>query len=832
MNHLLSIENKIALFKDKPSLIKEGMHGLEKENLRVTSKGLLSDKDHPKALGSPLTHPSLNLDFAEAQLEFVTKAHENIGQAFQELITLHQFVYQQIGTESLWPHSCPCPVDDIQSIRLATFAATKEGHQKEIYRRGLSYRYGKTMQLLSGIHYSFSFSHPFWQFFHQSAQSDLNLPAFISENYLALCRNFLRLGWICSYLFGATPCLDRSYFKHIEKPFVPYLNQSCIAPYATSLRMSKLGYHSKEQSQLFISLNSLKEHIHDLTYALKTPHPFFQKIGTWKNGQQLQLSENFLQLEAEYYSRIRPKPYASIQSRPIEALKNGVGYIEARNIDINPFESMGMDIEMLYFYHLFFVYCLFKESPPILPDEAKVICENQNSVALFGRKKKLELIYNQEQPLLMKDWMELILNEMAPIATLFDQSGKGDRYTKALNMQKKKMADCDLTPSAQQLHFIMNKKQEFDEFVFEKGQTYRHYFLQKKLISSMTKQFKQIAIDSLKQAKDQENEQALLSGYEDMELSTQMIIHEAFLRKIEVEILDRKENFICLHHQKKKIFLKQATLTDKDTILSYMLMQNKYVTQRVLKEEKLATSDGSLFADAKAAIEAYSQFENKQIVLKPNTANYGLGLFFIDPNQKEEFTLAAKHIEVMGDQILVEDFFKGEEYRFLVIDHKVAAVCKRVPAYVEGDGHKTIEELVVQKNKHKKIGHPLQRKIELNKEAEKYLADQGFQKDKILAKGKLAYLRKNSNISTGGESVDATDDVIKAYKQIAANAAKAVNASFCGVDILIQDVKAKPTKDNHLIIELNYNPALFIHRFPSKGQPRMVEKQALDFLLK
>lgn len=169
--------------------------------------------------------------------------------------------------------------------------------------------------------------------------------------------------------------------------------------------------------------------------------------------------------------------------------------------------------------------------------------------------------------------------------------------------------------------------------------------------------------------------------------------------------------------------------------------------------------------------------------------------------------------------VLIEEFIKGKEYRFLVIDDEVVGILHRVPANVIGDGEKTISELVEIKNQRfiKRKGYvtPLE-KIRLEENAALFLKQQGKDFNYIPKKDEIVYLRENSNISTGGDSVDYTDDIPQKFKKIAVNAARAAGAKICGVDMMLEDYSDENT--NYAIIELNFNPAIHIHSYPYKGK--------------
>lgn len=824
--------NFLQLFGKHPELIKKNLHGLEKESLRVNQKGWLSEKKHPIALGSALFHPHYTLDFAEAQLEIVTMPHKSVEEAYQEINALHAFAFHSMGSELLWSHSAPCPIPDTEKVQLAEFGLCEEAYQKWLYRQGLALRCGKKMQLLSGVHYSFSWQEEFWQYYFQSQKESSVFRDFVSEQYLALIRNYLRMGWLCSYLFGATPFLDQSYLTPLQKPIQKWLKRSLYAPYGTSIRMSHLGYFSKIQNQLGISFNSLQEYLKDLEFALNTPHPFYQKLGRMRNGKQVQINENFLQIEAEHYTRIRPKSFVQNKGRPLDALKKGIGYVEIRNIDICPCCPVGIDLEMLRFLHVCLLYCLAKDSPPIFSDNAKIICENQNQVALFGRKPKLCLVQDHNgKEILMKTWAMNILNEMQPFAELLDDHQ--NLYSRSLQRQKDKVGNLSLTPSAEQIDYIKKHQMEFDEYVLTQSKISKRYFLNYPLKSAKRKQLEGLTQESLLQLHEVEKQQEdIFPGYTDMEFSTQLLMREAYLRGYEIDILDRKQNIIKIVAPKKEILVKQATQTDKDTLMSFLAMENKYVTQVLLKEKGLAHTHAQLFDDAKSAVEKYPLFLNRKIVIKPNHANYGEGIFFIEPNSKEEFKKAVMAIEKRRDQILIEPFFQGEEFRFLVIDNKVVGIVKRIPAHVVGDGIHTIRELIEIKNKRNKSNALCYKSLELSITVRANLQKQNLNPQSILKEGQTAWLRFNSNVSTGGEPLDFTEKVHPDFKKIALLATKAVNVKICGVDMLIKDAQKKPTEGEYVIIELNHNPALFIHRYSLNGKKRYVEKPLLDFLIK
>ncbi|HEX2927297.1 MAG TPA: bifunctional glutamate--cysteine ligase GshA/glutathione synthetase GshB [Ruminiclostridium sp.] len=326
----------------------------------------------------------------------------------------------------------------------------------------------------------------------------------------------------------------------------------------------------------------------------------------------------------------------------------------------------------------------------------------------------------------------------------------------------------------------------------------------------------------------------MLKGYEALELSTQMIIKEAISRDIGIEILDWEDNFIRLKKAGKTEYLKQATRTSVDSYISPLIMENKEVTKLILREKGLKVPNGITIKSFDDYKTKSLEFQGKDIVIKPKSTNFGQGVVILkNPYTEFDVRNAVEQAFKYDHSVLIEEFIPGKEYRFLVIGDEVAAILHRVPANVAGDGKHTIAELVEEKNRDPLRGKgyvtPLE-KITLGKIEKDFLAFQGKTFETVPESNEIVYLRENSNISTGGDSIDFTDDIIDEYKKVAVEASKAVGAKICGADIIIRDINEIPGKRNHSIIELNFNPALHIHDYPYKGKNREVEKKVLDLL--
>lgn len=326
----------------------------------------------------------------------------------------------------------------------------------------------------------------------------------------------------------------------------------------------------------------------------------------------------------------------------------------------------------------------------------------------------------------------------------------------------------------------------------------------------------------------------MVKGYENLELSTQMVIQEALDRNIKVEILDRDDNIIRLSKGNKVEYIKQATRTSLDSYIAPLIMENKEVTKIILRENGLRVPNGVAIKSKEEGIKKIESFWGRDLVIKPKSTNFGQGVVILKWKYAIEDVIKAMEMAFTYDKsVLIEEFISGKEYRFFIVDEEVVAILHRVPANVSGDGKHTICELVEEKNKNPLRGKgyvtPLE-KITLGQIEKEYLSYQGKMFDTVPAEGEIVYLRENSNISTGGDSIDFTDDIISEYKQIAVNSAKAIGAKICGADIIIHDINTKPSEKNYGIIELNYNPAIHIHDYPFLGKNRHVEKKILNLL--
>ncbi|WP_083499625.1 MULTISPECIES: glutamate--cysteine ligase [Psychrobacter] len=430
------------------------LRGIEKEGLRVKPDGFLAQTPHPAKLGSKLTHPFITTDYSESLLELITEPKASPKETLNMLRQLHVLVYQGMPEgELMWPLSMPCMLSSKdEDIPLADYGSSNTGKLKTLYRSGLGIRYGRRMQTIAGLHYNLSFGDTLfetWQAQTPTAQEQ-TLTEFKNEKYLGLIRNFKRLTSIVLYLLGASPSVCPCFVAGREHDLELLNDSTYYKPTATSLRMGKLGYTNSVQEQLDIRYNYLPEYVAGLRRAIQTPHESFAKLGLEdEDGNPIQINNHILQIENEYYSPIRPKQIAMSGETPTEALeRRGIAYVEFRAIDLDPYSDVGIRLSSACFLEVMALYCLFSDSPDLLPEEEEALAINLERVVNEGRREGLHIINNgQEQSL--EGWMLMHLERMQPLAALLDAHYGGNDYRAAVALMQGKAGHSESTISAQ-----------------------------------------------------------------------------------------------------------------------------------------------------------------------------------------------------------------------------------------------------------------------------------------------------------------------------------------------------------------------------------------------
>lgn len=746
--------------------------GLEKENLRVYKDGRIAQSSHPKRLGSKLNHPYITTDFAEAQLELVTPPRSSIKEAYGFLETLFDLVCEEIPEdEYLWEQSAPPVVDSEDQIQIASYGEGGEEHEK--YRAHLAKLYGKKRQLYSGVHYNFSFSDKFLQLLYEIYEDDFpDYTAFKDELYLKVTRQLLRKRWMIIQLLGASPVTHKSlnggsYCEMGQGSDYEFLN------FGTSARTSVCGYRNKEDFVLnYESIEAYHKSIEDLIQA--------EKISSAK----------------ELYTPVR------LKFEPGEA---HIAYLEIRLLDNFPFSKTGINKNALYGLHMLLIDSLISDEDERFDAQAQEEANsNHNLVASQGRKTELNIRFKGSEVSAQDYLIEFYNSIDQNLVPLIPETKKRD-YKKALNRIRTLIERPEERPSARVLKEI--QKEGIVKFQMEH------------------------AIQSKKEALEKSYK---FHGLEDMELSTQLLLKDSLRRGLFFDIIDRGANFIKLWNSNQEQFVQQATKTALDNYASILMMEDKIVTKYVLDKAKIPCPKGENYDDPEQALRDFSFFKGKSIVIKPNSTNFGLGITILKNNQDLEMYKRAVEIAFDHDKtILIEEFISGKEYRVFIINDKVVGILHRVPANVIGDGVHNIAQLVDLKNQNPLRGKgyktPLE-KIAKGEAEAMFLKTQGLDFNSIPEKDQRVYLRENSNISTGGDSIDLTDEVHDSYKRISEQAAKALGVKITGLDIMIDDLKLPAKPGNHSIIELNFNPAIHIHCHPFVGKNRRLNEKILEAL--
>ena len=310
--------------------------GIESEALRLNRDGTLASTSHPFDSASRY----FTRDFAENQLEIVTDPCSGTSGAVIALDTLAGQARSTLAerNEILWPMSMPPRLPDDPEIPLAVFDDSQSGRRKHLYRRGLALRFGKRRQMICGIHINISMGKALLR----SLVSNGGTTA--DALYLRAARHLYRRMDSLVLLTGRTPVAGEAF------PFSPFNREPVI-----SVRNSRGGYAAPLFAP-FLDLSSLDHYVRRIREGLHTALPEYREKGLVKNGSLLQLSGNVFQSEKEFYAPIRLRQAADEEEPQTRALeKRGIGYLEIRFVDRNPFEPGGVCQDTLRLIHLVFL---------------------------------------------------------------------------------------------------------------------------------------------------------------------------------------------------------------------------------------------------------------------------------------------------------------------------------------------------------------------------------------------------------------------------------------------------------------------------------------------
>ena len=759
------------LFKTTGTHIKgniwlKALFGVEKENIRVDQQGLISQTFHPAVFGDKLNHAYITTDFSESQVEMITPPLPSIAQTLGFLETIHDIVSLELDKEYLWPQSIPPILPDDDQIPIAQFSNSDRAEEE--YRKKIALKYGRKKQAISGIHFNISLNDTLLQRLYQNSSQEISREAFQEEVYLKITRQLLRNRWLYVLIFGCSPIVDPTYdLKCRDVPV--YFNSKTRG---LSLRNSCFGYGN----------------LVELYPDYRTTQGYLQSI-------EQMVKKGKISATKELYASVRPK-FGNDPST--------ISYVEVRFLDINPLSKIGLTAEMLQFIHWMVIYGLLADEPDNFTSEFQAAAnENFGTVSLNGLHADIPFVRSDGSTINAWDEAKRVIEELLDLYSTLEIDNSD--YLNSLKYVQEMIRHPERRYVQQSLNETDVKG--FIPFHLEKA---REYFEQSK---QNTFNFK---------------------GLEEMELSTQLLLREAVRRGIAFDILDQAENFVRLKQGENIQYVRQATKTSLDNYASILAMENKVITKQILVEHGIRVPQGLDYTDKTIAKADFPYFKDRAAVIKPKLTNFGIGITILKSNTDQRIFERAIEIAFGFDSsILIEEFIEGKEFRMFVMADEVVAILLRVPANVTGNGTQTIRELVGEKNKDPMRGKgyrtPLE-KIQLGEAEAMFLTAQDKDFEYVPLDNETVFLRENSNISTGGDSIDFTDQIPESYKKIAVKAAQALCVKITGLDMIIPDYTQEATPDNYAIIELNFNPAIHIHCHPFKGENRRLNEKLLDLL--
>lgn len=359
---------------------------------------------------------------------------------------------------------------------------------KELYRSGLAQRYGKAMQIISGVHFNYSFSNSYLE--EYNLNSSRSNDSSNDEIYLSVLRNIYRNNWLLLYLLGSSPVVSNNLLNKGENDAVMIDSEYSYFPNSTSIRMSDMGYQNTI-NEVDVSLSSVWEYTNSLRSATNKFCNSFSFI-----SKESQISKNKLQIEDEYYSAARPKSSAETDERLAKKLnKYGIQYVELRSIDINPFEPIGINLETILFLEIFMIYCSITDSPEVSKQEFKDIRSNDLLVSKYGKANNLQLIKFGNK-IDLKSEAKSILNKMLMISDLIDSIDFN--YSGIISKKIKHIDDSSLCPSSIFLdRFLSSNLSYFDFGSYIAEENKSNSLMSKPLKTKNLKKIKKESVESI-----------------------------------------------------------------------------------------------------------------------------------------------------------------------------------------------------------------------------------------------------------------------------------------------------------------------------------------------
>lgn len=275
----------------------------------------------------------------------------------------------------------------------------------------------------------------------------------------------------------------------------------------------------------------------------------------------------------------------------------------------------------------------------------------------------------------------------------------------------------------------------------------------------------------------------------------------------------------------------QATITCQTSHIAVDIACDKEATKRMLDNASIPVAKGDICVDEED-LELTIKKIGYPIVLKPLDGNHGKGAS-INVKDWEAAKAGLAHAKQYSRRVIVEKFITGFDFRILVINNKVVAAAKRVPAHVVGDGQLNIQQLIDKENLDPRRGYGHENvltEISVDRDTLDLLEKDHLTLESIPEKGKIIYLKSTANLSTGGTSVDVTDMMHPENIFLAERISRVIGLDVCGIDIMAENLTQPLQENGGVILEVNAAPGFRMHLAPSEGLPRNVAAPVIDML--
>ncbi len=386
MDQIINIDTiKDNLTKEE---ILKSNFGLEKEGLRVDCNAELILTPHPTIFGKKDENIYITTDFSESQLELITPTFDSIDKAHDFLTLLVNITNSYIKEcEFIWNSSLPCKLPDSSQIPIAYYQFDTEARK---YRQKLAKKYGTKKQLISGIHFNFSFDTSTLKKLYKNTKHEISYKDFQNQVYLKIVRNYIKYTWFIIYITGCSVALHKSFIRDCFKLANKVGDDGCYyATNSVSLRNSKCGYKNNDRL-----------------------YPDYHSVDTFIESVNRFIEKGYISEVKELYTQIRLKTID--KTDVLKSLReDGIEYLEIRSIDINPFDNTGINKDDLRFIHLFIIYLLqLDESNYANWQEESLI--NEELTAHKGLNSSLKLLKDGDN-ITIESWSKQIIEDIKKV---------------------------------------------------------------------------------------------------------------------------------------------------------------------------------------------------------------------------------------------------------------------------------------------------------------------------------------------------------------------------------------------------------------------------------